>query len=293
MSYPPQPGQWDPGAPPPSPHQPPPGYYPTPGWGAQQPPPPPSKNSGLKWLLVAVAILLVIAISVGVTLFFTRGGSGGDGPTSTSSSPTAIGDVASANDTGPVAIITSDPTCASWRTVQDALAAAQSDDWSQRDPSIPASEWTPVQKAQFEAVGTGMRTAADQAVGFAKQTPHRVMRELYGQFIAYGRAYADSLASYSPDDDFLSRANVSLSSAIAGVCDAVAYGNVIDARLHQCQPPIRLSLGSSRRSRTSRALCDRTYEGLRRMGLQINGVPSRSAGMGAIRHQHPCKPVDA
>jgi hypothetical protein len=127
--------------------------------------------------------------------------------------------------------------------VQDALAASQSDDWSQRDPSVPASEWTPVQKTQFEAAGTGMRTAADQAVGFAKQTPHRVMRELYEQFIAYGRAYADSLASYSPDDDFLSRANVSLSSAIAGVCDAVAYGNVIDraSSVPAADPPSHLA----------------------------------------------------
>src|SRR6476620_11631561 len=195
MSYPPQPGQWDPGAPPPSPHQPPPGYYPAPGWGAQQPPPPPSKNNGLKWLLVAVAILLVIAISVGVTLFFTRGGSGRDGPTSTSSSPTASGDVASTNDTGPVAIITSDPTCKSWRVLQNTLAAAEANGWSKADKSIPASEWSPSQRTQFEAVANSMRSTADQAVALAEQTPHRVMRELYEQFIAYGRAYADAVPS--------------------------------------------------------------------------------------------------
>jgi hypothetical protein len=34
------------------------------------------------------------------------------------------------------------------------------------------------------------------------------MRELYEQFIAYGRAYADSLATYVPGDDFLSRAEM-------------------------------------------------------------------------------------
>ena len=105
MSLPPQPGPWDPGNPPPpgppQGYQQHPGYYPQTVWGPQ----PPKQNNGLKWLLIAVAVLLVIAITVGVTLFFTRG-SGGGGSTTPAAS-----DIASANDTGPVAIITSDPTC--------------------------------------------------------------------------------------------------------------------------------------------------------------------------------------
>ncbi len=267
MSYPPQPGQWDPGAPPPSPHQPPPGYYPAPGWGAQQPPPPPSKNNGLKWLLVAVAILLVIAISVGVTLFFTRGGSGRDGPTSTSSSPTASGDVASANDTGPVAIITSDPTCEGWRTLQDTLAAAQASGWGQRDPSIPAVR---LDTRSASTVRSGRRRGCARLpikpLHFAKQTPHRVMRELYEQFIAYGRAYADSLQSYISDDDFLALANVSLSSAISGVCDAIEYGDVT-ARASTV-PPHKTPATSSRSGdrRSTGTLCDRRPALLRRHG---------------------------
>ena len=252
MSYPPQPGQWGPGAPPPSPHQPPPGYYPAPGWGAQQPPPPPSKNNGLKWLLVAVAILLVIAISVGVTLFFTRGGSGGDGPTSTSSSPTASGDVASANDTGPVAIITSDPTCEGWRMLQNTLAAAQANGWSQRDPSIPAAEWTPGRRAQFEAVGNACVRLPTKQLHFAKQTPHRVMRELYEQFIAFGRAYADSLASYISDDDFLAQTCRSLERDLGFVMPS-QYGDVTARASSVPAAPAPL-LRSRRRSRRSGTL---------------------------------------
>ncbi|WP_319450280.1 MULTISPECIES: hypothetical protein [unclassified Mycobacterium] len=174
----------------------------------------------MKWLLIAVAVLLVIAITVGVTLFFTRGSGGG-------TTTPAASDIASANDTGPVAIITVEPTCDSWRPIQSALAASQSDAWGNRDPSIPSSQWTPVQRSQFEAAGTGMRSAADQAVTLARQTPHRVMRELYEQFIAYGRAYADSIAAYKPSDDFLAQTNVSLSTAISSVCDAIKHGEVI------------------------------------------------------------------
>ena len=229
MTHPPQPGQWDPAAPPPSPQQPPPGYYPPPPWGAQQPPPPPSQNNGLKWLLVAVAVLLVIAISVGVTLFFTRDGSDGGGPTKTSSPPTASGGASPAR-TIPVLSRLS-PTnlrARSWRSLQEALAA----DRVQRLAisgihRLPRRNGHPSNGRSSKPVGNAMRATADQAVDLAKQTPHRVMRELYEQFIAYGRAYADSLASYVPDDDFLSRANVSLSSAISAICDAIDYGGVI------------------------------------------------------------------
>ncbi len=49
-------------------------------------------------------------------------------------------------------------------------------------------------------------------VNLAKQTPHRVVRELYEQYIAYGRAYVDSIPTYMPADDVL--ADVNVSSAI-------------------------------------------------------------------------------
>ena len=42
-----------------------------------------------------------------------------------------------------------------------------------------------------------MRNAADQTVNLVKMTPHRVMRELYEQFIAYARAFADAVPTYT------------------------------------------------------------------------------------------------
>lgn len=178
----------------------------------------------MKWLLAGVGVLLVVAITVGVTVLVTRDGSGGGGPTtSTSAAPP----IASADDTGAVQLITVEPTCDSWRNLQRTLATAQSNGWGQRDASIPASDWTSAQRDQFEAVGESMRSTAERAITLAKQTPHRAMRELYGQFTAYGRAYADAVANYKPDDDYLARANVGFSKAISGICDAIEYGNVI------------------------------------------------------------------
>ena len=57
----------------------------------------------------------------------------------------------------------------------------------------------------MKLLGNAMRSAADQTVDLVKLTPHRVMRELYEQFIAYARAFADSVPTYTADDDSLGR----------------------------------------------------------------------------------------
>ena len=221
MSLPPQPGQWGPGVPPPGPPQPPPGYYPQSGWGAQQPPPtPPSQNNGLKWLLVTVAVLLVIAISVGIALVVTRASSG---PTETSTPPTT--GAASANDTGPVAVVTSEPTCESWMPASSSMSRIQANGWDDRDPSVPSTAWTIEQRAQHDAVAKSLRQTAEQAVTFARETPNRVIRELYEQFIAYSRAYADSVPTYTSADDPLSLASVAASLALDAVCNSITYGS--------------------------------------------------------------------
>lgn len=236
MSMPPPPGQWGPNQPPPPPgppqQPPPPGYYPPPAaWGGPPPPPPPPQNNTIKWLLAGVGVLLIIAITVGVTVLVTRDSAGGDGPTTT---PTGE-PIASADDDGPIEIITLEPTCNDWRSLQRTLATAQSNGWGQRDSSIPASDWTSAQRDQFVAVAESMRSSADVAVELAKQTPHRVMRQMYQQFIAYGRAYADAVDQYVPSDDYLARANVAFSKAISGICDAIEFSDVI-SRASQVQP---------------------------------------------------------
>jgi hypothetical protein len=232
----PPPGGWQPlqpgNTPPPQP-----GPYGPPPWPGQQswpqqPGPPPQNGSGLKWLLIGVGLLLVVAITIGATLLFTRG-SGSGTPPGTSAPPTSgtASDIASANDTGPVAIITSEPTCQAYAPIRTSLANVEAQGWTNRDQSAPATAWTPEQRAQTEAVATAMRGAADQAVALAKETPHRVVRELYEQFIAYGRAYADSIPTYDPADDFLAGVNISAGSALGSICDAITYGSAASRSL--------------------------------------------------------------
>jgi hypothetical protein len=199
-----------------------------PVWAAQQSwsAPPPRRGSGWKWALGAVALLAVIGVTVAVTLSVTGGGSGENPPTTSPTSGNGGNfEIASANDKGPATVITEDPTCAPSQPILDALEGQARNGWDARDPSIPASAWTPAIRAQYEAVGQAMRRAADQLVQMARLTPHRVMRELFEQYIAYSRAYADRIPTYTPPDDQLALASTSALNAVAQICAASRYGS--------------------------------------------------------------------
>lgn len=218
---PPQPGPWGPGGQQPLPPQQP--------WG----PPPPQQNNTVKWLLIGVGLLLVIAITVGVTVLVTRDGGGGDGSTTTSVSGPPI---ASADDTGPVEIITFEPTCQGWLQVSAAKTQVQnSGGWGDRDPSIPASNWTADQRTQYEAVARSLREAANQVVSFARQTPHRVIRELYEQYVFYARAYADAVPNYTAHDNYLAQTHVAAANSLDAICDSITYGSA-SARSQSVSP---------------------------------------------------------
>ena len=169
-----------------------------------------------------VAAVAVLATIVAAVLLFGDGGSGGpkDGSDNGPGQETAA--VASAKDTGPIAVITDDPSCTAWTSINNELANSGQGLWNERDRSVPASAWTPKQRAQFIAAGQSMRNAAAQTVGLVKLTPHRVMRELYQQFIAYARAYSERIPKYTPADNNLAGAANSASSALG-----------IDLRGHQ------------------------------------------------------------
>jgi hypothetical protein len=133
--------------------------------------------------------------------------------------------LASADDKGPVSIITEDPSCTAWGPIVRTLAQEQRNGWDQRDRSIPATQWTPAQRTQYEEVAGAMRRAADQSVPLVKVTPHRVMRELYQQFIAYAHAYVDAIPTYSETDNLLAGVAGGISNALTDICTAISYGS--------------------------------------------------------------------
>lgn len=232
MSAPP-PGQWPPPSPDPSdrpplrPAQPP---WPPQLPFVQQPPgPQTSAHHRAKWIVLGgLALLTVIVVTVVTTLLLTRTDS--DTPSAPVASPTPstsadTSDIASASDDGPIGIITEDPTCAAWAPIGDTFASIALRGWDDRDPSIPASAWTSQQRVQHEVIADAMRSAADQTVALVSKTPHRVMRELYEQSIAYWRMYAQKVPDYVPTDDHLARVAVASSNSLAWICSAITYGS--------------------------------------------------------------------
>ncbi|MCG7609716.1 MULTISPECIES: hypothetical protein [Mycobacterium] len=189
-----------------------------PQWGA---PPPPNKGGKGKWILVGLALVAIIAVSIVGTVLVLRPDSGGSNG---QQSNTANGgsEFASANDTGPANIITEDPTCEAWVKIAHDMDTA-APDWNKQDYAIPATEWTPEQKSVFEKKSVALADAIEKSTNLAKQTPHRVMRELYGQYIAYAQAVIDSIPTYSTGDDNAVGASNQFFSTLNRVCDAIHY----------------------------------------------------------------------
>lgn len=219
MSHPP------PGGPPYPPQQPP--------WPPQQwsPGPPPKKRgNGWKWALGAVALLAVIGVTVAVTISVTKD----EGSDDSNASANTFG-LASADDKGPANVITEDPTCAAWTPIQTTLANSQGR-WSERDPSVPSTSWTPTQKEEYAVAVKAYREAADQAVPLVKVTPNRVVRELYEQFIAFARAYVEAVTTYTAKDNFLVGVANASSAALGYLCGAITYGSA-EARAPYLEVP--------------------------------------------------------
>lgn len=201
-----------------------------PSWGPQYqqqftPPPPPKKSGGLKWALGGTALIAVIAITAVVTMSLSGrdkdNGDNGGRPTATADSA-ANSEFASANDTGPITIITEDPSCAAWTPISNTLADSEKNGWIDRDPAIPASEWSPDLQRQYQEVGQALKAATDQTEPLVKLTTHRIMRQLYEQFIAYARAYADAIPSYTQPDNALVKTASSLSNILTDVCQTIS-----------------------------------------------------------------------
>jgi len=70
----------------------------------------------------------------------------------------------------------------------------------------------------------------------ARQTPHRVMRELYGQYLAYSQAVVNAIPTYSSTDHYLVAASNKFYSALTEVCKAIYYHSAQESAPSLPQP---------------------------------------------------------
>ncbi|MEB3031021.1 hypothetical protein [[Mycobacterium] nativiensis] len=188
----------------------------------------PKQANSLKWGLAAVVVLAVVALVLVAVVLLGGDPSKGNADGAASSRNAASG-IASADDTGPVSIIITDPSCTAWSSISGNLSNTLSllghGKWNERDQSIPATAWNDEQKKEYLAAGQVVRNAAAQTVGLVKLTPHRAMRELYEQFIAYARAFVEHIPTYTARDAALAGTAHSAASALAAICAAANNGS--------------------------------------------------------------------
>ncbi|WP_029110529.1 hypothetical protein [Mycobacterium sp. URHD0025] len=201
------------------------GQQPGAPWQQQQswagaPSPHPNKGGKGKWILVGLALVAVIAVSVVGTVLVLRPDSGGSGQSPNSAD--GASDFASANDTGPANIITEEPTCEAWVKIARDMEAAVPE-WNHQDYAVPAAEWTAQQREVFEKESSVLATSIKKVANLAKQTPHRIVRELYGQYSAYAQAVIDAIPTYASADNYIVAAYNKFAATLSRVCDAIHF----------------------------------------------------------------------
>lgn len=162
---------------------------------------------------------MAIAVGVGGTLLIIDKGKS----KSNSAAPNPFG-VASANDNGPAGVITEDASCEPLQPIYKALYDGEQNGWQNRNISVPKSAWDARDEKMFTDVGNTFRKTADATAALAKLTQHRTMRELYGQFAAYSRTYADHIPTYTPNDENLAQASIVSMNMILSICQAITNG---------------------------------------------------------------------
>jgi hypothetical protein len=114
-----------------------------------------------------------------------------------------------------------DPVCAEWGPMNDAYIGKRAE-WVKTDPNIPASQWSPEQRAITMNVIPGMHSEAAELRGIALKAADPVLRALLQLEALYQDDFADRLPNYSgPDDKRLWQAANDAGAMVNSLCHAM------------------------------------------------------------------------
>jgi hypothetical protein len=198
----------------------------------------PGRNRAIVGLTLSYYLItLTIVGLVGWTVF----GTGSDSPvaaspTATNGAPPPAGNTTAPNSTAPsstapalpwpppagsIVAVTQEPTC---QALRDINSQRNQQSGSLAGTQKSAGEWTAAERDAMNTAATAYRTAADRLAPYVAQSPNRFVQELYGQYIAYNRAFADSIANYVPDDRHYSDAAQSAFDTVDKLCISIERG---------------------------------------------------------------------
>lgn len=113
--------------------------------------------------------------------------------------------------------------CTDWTTQSIGLAtdAAQ---WRNLDPDVPASEWTPAQKAIKDTAARLMTANADRFEGLGRASGNPVLEDFAVLAAQYWRGFVSALPHYTPADSYLPESATLLSTTVNLACKAAVIG---------------------------------------------------------------------
>jgi hypothetical protein len=122
--------------------------------------------------------------------------------------------------TAPTRFLTSENSvCSDWASTVSKFG----DDttaWLAIDSKIPATEWTPDQKAVNDAVIPVMSANADELERLGRQSDNPILEDIAVLAAQYRRAYATALPTYTSPDGFLAQAASFMVKVIDWACKA-------------------------------------------------------------------------
>lgn len=169
------------------------------------------------WVGIGVAAAaLMLAGVVGGAIGY-RSGSG----TQTGSAPRTVTVTAPPTEFSPTIPATPDPVCGAWtalrRDYQAKLTA-----WLAIDPAIPASQWTPEQRAVSTSAIADLRAEAADVRLLSERTQDPLLSALLDAQAMYEDQAAAQIPDYQASDGMYWGAVFGFTNAIDAICTAVA-----------------------------------------------------------------------
>ncbi|MGN7780101.1 DUF4190 domain-containing protein [Mycolicibacterium sp. 22603] len=173
----------------------------------------------------------VITLTVGALVIWAVTG-GAEPPAPTIAAPTDPATLDKQPSTS-ISAVLDEPTCGKLATITRTVSSDVPGLENVQKQST--AEWTTEQRRLIEADADAFKRAADAAVPLITQTPNMVVRQLYGQYVARGRAYAAAVRNPAPNLDHLVNLRVSvglIDEAVEALCTAIDTGRpAVFARL--------------------------------------------------------------
>ncbi|MED5815681.1 hypothetical protein VST63_25250 [Mycolicibacterium sp. 050232] len=90
-------------------------------------------------------------------------------------------------------------------------------------------------------MGKALEQATSLAPNLEKQTPHRVMRELYGQFVRYAQMLIAAIPTYEERHNPIANVSGATMSTLSAICGAIDYKSVqsVAPLVSQSSPPTK------------------------------------------------------